>query len=62
MSHLALIAFNRLIIAGALNLKMAGLHFVNVSEEVIDIIVENSIVKSTKCATEFGKTLFKRKI
>ena len=51
-----------MIVAGALNLKLAALNIFNISEEAIKFIEENSIVKSTKDAPEFGKTLFKRKI
>ena len=49
-------------IAGALNFKMAASRFVNLSDEVINAIGENSIAKGSKDATEFGKTPLKRKI
>ena len=47
-----------MIVAGALNLKMAALNFFNISEEAIKVIEENSTVKSTKDAPEFGKKHF----
>ena len=46
------------IVAGALILKMAALNIFNISEEAIKVIEENSIVKSTKDAPEFGKNTF----
>lgn len=42
----------------ALNLQMAALRFVNVSEEAINAMTVNSISQSTKDATEFGGPLF----
>ena len=42
----------------ALNLQMAALCFVNVSEEAINAMTVNSISESTKDATEFGGPLF----
>ena len=42
----------------ALNLQMAALRFVNVSEEAINAMTVNSISESTKDATEFGGPLF----
>ena len=38
---------------GALNLKMAALHFVNISKKVMNLMEENSISKSTNTATDF---------
>ena len=40
---------------------MAASRFVDVSEEEIDIMKENSIPKNTKDATKFGVTLFRGK-
>ena len=37
---------------------MAALNFFNISEEAIKVIEENSTVKSTKDAPEFGKKHF----
>ena len=47
-----------------LNFKIADLCYVNVTQEVINVIIEkkNSIQKSTKDAPTFGVLLFKRKI
>ena len=36
------------------------LRFVNVSEEEINLMKENAILRDTKHATKFGMTLFKR--
>lgn len=41
-----------------LNLQMAALCFVNVSEEAINAMTVNSISESTKDAIEFGGPLF----
>lgn len=41
-----------------LNLQMAALCFVNVSEEAINAMIVNSISESTKDAIEFGGPLF----
>jgi len=38
---------------------MAASCFVNVTEEEISMIKENSVLKNTKDATKFGVTLFK---
>ena len=46
--------------AYALNIMMTTLLFVNVSEEVIDAVYENSNKKSKKDAIEVGGILFKR--
>ena len=37
---------------------MAALHFVNVMQEVINMIEEDTILKSTQEANKFGVTLF----
>lgn len=42
----------------ALNLQMAALRFVNVSEAAINAMTVNSISQSTKDATEFGGPFF----
>lgn len=56
--HLALGDYSRM-----LNFKIADLCYVNVTQEVINVIIEkNSIQKSTKDAPTFGVLLFKRKI
>lgn len=53
------LAMYKVIIAGALNFKVAVSPFLNVYMEVISAIAEKSILKSTKeFATEFGETLF----
>ena len=39
---------------------MAAWRFVNVSAEVVNVLEENTIAKSTKFAIEFDGTLFKR--
>jgi len=41
---------------------MVASRFVNVTEEEINIIKENSVPKNTKDVTKFGVTLFKGKI
>ena len=38
---------------------MAALHFVCVSEEEINIMKENAILRNTKHASKFGETLVK---
>ena len=43
-----------------LNCKVAASRFVNVSAEVVNVLEENTIAKSTKFAIEFDGTLFKR--
>ena len=40
------------------NFKMAALRFVNVTQEVINMIEEDTILKSTQGANKFGVTLF----
>lgn len=45
-----------------LNFKIADLRYVNVTQEVINVIIEkNSIQKSTKDAPTFGVLLFKER-
>ena len=61
-SYLTVITSHKVIITEALNFKMTALHFViNVTKEVINMIEENSVVKSSKDLTEFGGTLSKIK-
>ena len=59
-SYLAVITSYEVIIAGVLNCKVAASRFVNVSAEVVNVVEENTIAKSTKFAIEFDGTLFKR--
>lgn len=59
-SYLAVITSYEVIIAGVLNRKVAASRFVNVSAEVVNVLEENTIAKSTKFAIEFDGTLFKR--
>ena len=59
-SYLAVITSYDVIIAGVLNCKVAALRFVNVSAEVVNVVEENAVAKSTKYALEFDRTLFKR--
>ena len=47
--------------SGSPNFKMAALHFVNVTKEVMDMIKENSIPKRAKDAIKFGITLSKER-
>ena len=58
-SHLAVIALCKVITTGALNFKMAALHFFNIPQDVIIVTGENTSLKSTKDAKKFGVTLFK---
>lgn len=59
-SYLAVITSYEVIIAGVLNRKVVASRFVNVSAEVVNVLEENTIAKSTKFAIEFDGTLFKR--
>ena len=43
-----------MIIAGALNLKMTDLHFVTVSEEVINIIEEKKMLEDLQKTLSLG--------
>ena len=64
-SYLAIIISLEVIIAGALDYKMAWVlraRFVNVKQRVINAIEEDTNLKSTKDNNKFGVTLFKRKI
>ena len=50
-----------MIIAGGPIFKITASRFVNVSEEKINLMKENSIPRNTKHATKFGMTHFKGK-
>ena len=56
-NHLA-----EVIIAGGQIFKMAASRFVDMSEEEINVMIENAIPRNTKHATKFGMTLFKGKM
>ena len=61
-SYLAIITTGEVSIKGALNFKLQAFScFVNVTQEVINKMEGSTILKSTKDATKFGVTLFKRK-
>ena len=51
-----------MIIAGGQIFKITVSHFVNVSEEEIDLMKENAIPRNTKHATKFGMTHFNGKM
>ena len=57
LRHISLyrITPHEVVIARALNFKMAALHFVIVFEKVINAVEENSIPKSTDDAIKFGR-------
>ena len=59
-SYLAVMTSYEVIIVGVLNCKVSASRFVNVSEEVVNVLEENTIAKNTKFAIEFDGTLFKR--
>ena len=61
-SYSAIITSAEVIIAGAQIFKIAVSRFVNVSEEEINLMKENAILRNTKRATKFGMTLFKGKM
>ena len=61
-SYSAIIISAEVSIAGGQIFKIAASHFVNVSGEVINLMKENAIPRSTKHATKFGMTLFKDKM
>ena len=58
-SYSAIITSAEMIIAGGQISKIASSRFVNVSEEVINLMKENAIPRNTKHAKKFGMTLFK---
>ena len=45
--YLAVITLRKVIIAGALNFRIAALHFVNVRQELINAIEQTTILKNT---------------
>ena len=49
-------------IAGEQIFKIAASHFVDVSEEEINLMKENAITRNTKHATKFEMTRFKGKM
>ena len=51
-----------MIIAGGQIFQMAASRFVDVSDEEINLMKENVILKNTKHATKFGITLFNGKM
>ena len=59
-SYSAIITSAEVIVAGGF--KIAASRFVNVSEEQINLMKENAILRNTKHATKFGLTLFKGKM
>ena len=61
-SYSAIITSAEVIIAGRQIVKIAASRFVNVSEEEINLMKENAILKNTKQATKFGMTLFEGKM
>ena len=61
-SYSTLITSAEVIIAGGQIFKIAASHFVDVSEEEINLMKENAIPRNTKHATKFRMTLFKGKI
>ena len=61
VSCLAIITSRGVIMAGALNFKMAALRFLNVTEEMINIIRKIKFPRTKKNTTNFGVILFKRK-
>jgi len=60
-SYFAIITSGEVIIVGGKMFKMAASHFVYVSKEEINIMKENSFVRS-KHAIKFGMTLFNGKM
>ena len=61
-SYSAIITSVEVIIAGGQTFKKAASRFVNVSEEEINLMKENAILRDTKHARKFGMTLFKGKM
>ena len=58
--YLAVITLREVIIAGALDFKIAALHFVNVRRELRNAEEQTTILKNTKCAISFGVLPFIR--
>ena len=61
-SYFAIITLLKATIARAPNLRITASRYVNVSEEVINVIQENLIAKSTKNAKRLTEHFFKRTI
>ena len=61
-SYSVIITAAEVIIVGGQIFKIAASRFVNVSEEEINFMKENVILRNTKHATKFGMTLFKGKM
>ena len=61
-SYFATITLLKATIARAPNLRITASRYVNVSEEVINVIQENLIGKSTKNAKRLTEHFFKRTI
>ena len=59
-SYFAIITLLKATIARAPNLRITASRYVNVSEEVINVIQENLIAKSTKNAKRLTEHFFKR--
>ena len=59
-SYFAIITLLKATIARASNLRITASRYVNVSEEVINVIQENLIAKSTKNAKRLTEHFFKR--
>ena len=61
-TYSAIITSAEVIIAGGQIFKIVVSRFVNVTEEKINLMKENAIMRNTKHATNSGMTLFKGKI
>ena len=61
-SYSAIITSAGVIIAGGQIFEITVSRFVNVSEEVINLMKENTIPRNTKHATKFGMTHLKGKM
>ena len=61
-SYSAIISSAEVIIARGQIFKIAASRFDNVSEEEINLMKENAILRNIKHATKFGMTLFKGKM
>ena len=59
--YLTIVTLWEVVIVGVLNFKMTTLHFVSVPLEVINTKEHNSIGKSKKDATGFGRTFSKER-
>ena len=61
-SYSALITSAEVIIAGGQIFEIVASHFVDVSEEEINLMKENAIPRNTKQATKFRMTIVKGKM